>query len=159
MSDYTQLQLQWGRLKTAHEKNSFIKDNQSKFEDLGLAIDGVSSAEKAFSGNTEAVVQSFIRRARAAASLAKLTEVYKKQIDLIDQRNTIVASMAADAASRPRVSSGQAISDQTEWSSRFGRVNATGKWVYTKEGAVVFDVGAGDADGAFVFGVLAVGGC
>ena len=26
-------------------------------------------------------------------------------------------------------------------------------------GAVVFDVGAGDADGAFVFGVLAVGGC
>jgi hypothetical protein len=134
MTDYTQLQMQWGKLKTAHEKNSFIRDNQSKFESLGLAIDGVSSAERVFAQNTDAVVQSFIRRAKAAAALSKLTELYKKQMDLIDQRNTIVSSIAADAASRPRVTAGQEITDQNEWSARYGNAKS-GKWLYTEEGA------------------------
>lgn len=82
MSKYDKLKEGWKSLSTEQQKVQWIKQNQSAFEDLGLKISGLSDAENIFSGNTQNIVASFERRAKAAAYAAKLVELYKQQLDL-----------------------------------------------------------------------------
>lgn len=82
MSKYDKLKEGWKALSTEQQKVQWIKQNQSAFEDLGLKISGLSDAENIFSGNTQNIVASFERRAKAAAYAAKLVELYKQQLDL-----------------------------------------------------------------------------
>lgn len=82
MSKYDKLKEGWKALSTEQQKMQWIKQNQSAFEDLGLKISGLSDAENIFSGNTQNIVASFERRAKAAAYAAKLVELYKQQLDL-----------------------------------------------------------------------------
>ena len=82
MSKYDKLKEGWKSLSTEQQKVQWIKQNQSAFEELGLKISGLSDAENIFSGNTQNIVASFERRAKAAAYAAKLVELYKQQLDL-----------------------------------------------------------------------------
>jgi len=88
MTSYSQLKAQWKALSTTHQKKQWIEENKNKLEELGIAVNGVNSVEDSFNKNTNAVVQGFMARAKAAAYLAKLTENYKKQIELIEKINT-----------------------------------------------------------------------
>lgn len=146
MTDYTKLKAEWKTLSSAHQKNQWIKDNESKLNDLGISVSNINSVEEAFSKNTNIVVQGFIARAKAAAYLSKITDEYKKQIELIDKINIQTAKSAAEAASRPKVASGQEITDSTYRNSRYGSVGSDGKWRFSAKGADIYNSGKSDGN-------------
>lgn len=139
MTTYTKLKNQWNSLVNEHQKTAWIKENKSQLHSLGIEVNNVADAEKAFNSNTNAVVQSFIRRARAAAQMSKMTELYKKQMELIDKRSQIQTQIKADAASHGRsAKGGDEIKDETFRSSRYGSVGSDGKWRFSQQGAKLY---------------------
>ena len=139
MVTYTKLKNQWNSLVNEHQKTAWIKENKSQLHSLGIEVNNVADAEKAFNSNTNAVVQSFIRRARAAAQMSKMTELYKKQMELIDKRSQVQAQIKADAAANGRhAKGGDEIKDETFRSSRYGSVGSDGKWRFSEQGAKLY---------------------
>ena len=139
MATYTKLKNQWNSLVNEHQKTAWIKENKSQLHSLGIEVNSVADAEKAFNSNTNAVVQSFIRRARAAAQMSKMTELYKKQMELIDKRSQVQTQIKADAASHGRsAKGGDEIKDETFRSSRYGSVGRDGKWRFSEQGAKLY---------------------
>ena len=139
MTTYTKLKNQWNSLVNEHQKTAWIKENKSQLHSLGTEVNNVAEAEKAFNSNTNAVVQSFIRRARAAAQMAKMTELYKKQMELIDKRSQLQTQIKADAAANGRhAKGGDEIKDESFRSSRYGSVGRDGKWRFSEQGAKLY---------------------
>lgn len=139
MTKYDELKRQWQSLSSEHSKTDWIKKNKTALHDLGGAVDNVKSAEDFFNNNTDAVVQSFVRRAQAAARVAQLTELYRKQIELLDKKSQASAAITADAQNSGRsAKAGDIIEDQTYRSSKYGKVNAQGNWVFTEQGAKLY---------------------
>lgn len=139
MTTYVKLKNQWNSLVNEHQKTAWIKENKSQLHSLGIEVNNVADAEKAFNSNTNAVVQSFIRRARAAAQMSKMTELYKKQMELIDKRSQVQTQIKADAASHGRsAKGGDEIKDETFRSSRYGSVGSDGKWRFSEQGAKLY---------------------
>ena len=101
MSKYDKLKDGWKSLSTEQQKVQWIKDNKDAFGELGLKISGLSDAENIFSGNTQNIVASFERRAKAAAYAAKLVELYKRQLDL-KKRSEAVDKAINDATTEFR---------------------------------------------------------
>lgn len=75
---FNELKLKWNDLQTDLEKTKFIDDNKKAFEDLGLAINSVSDAERIINDTTGQVVKSFELRAKAAAYAAVAAEALKE---------------------------------------------------------------------------------
>lgn len=139
MTTYTKLKNQWNSLVNEHQKTAWIKENKSQLHSLCIEVNNVADAEKAFNSNTNAVVQSFIRRARAAAQMSKMTELYKKQMELIDKRSQVQTQIKADAASHGRsAKGGDEIKDETFRSSRYGSVGSDGKRRFSQQGAKLY---------------------
>lgn len=87
-SKYQKLQREWNRLKTAHEKNHFIKVNQNAFHDLGYAVSFVSQAEALLVKRTPKVIAAMTARAKAAAMEAQIQANWKDyytELDKIEQ--------------------------------------------------------------------------
>lgn len=148
MTSYEQLKKGWNSLKTTNEKNKWITDNKSKLEELDLSINKVADAEKAFNGNTSAVVASFIKRAKAAARLAELTDLYRKQMELLDKRSDTLTKIG-ESSSRARTGitavAGQAIPKGAgNFTSTYGNINAQGQWVFSEQGAKNWNNGVGE---------------
>lgn len=146
MSDYTKLKIEWKSLKSEHEKKQWLVDNKNKLADLGIAVDNVVDAENAFNGNTNAVVKNFIKRAKAAARLAELTDLYRKQMELLDKRETTLEGVNSSTMKQrtgKTAQEGQAI-PSGYYDSRYGKVDQSGTWRFTKEGAAMWNNGAGE---------------
>lgn len=148
MTSYEQLKKGWNSLKTNNEKNKWITDNKSKLEELDLSINKVADAEKVFNGNTSAVVASFIKRAKAAARLAELTDLYRKQMELLDKRSdtlTKIGESSARARTGITAVAGQAIPKGAgNFTSTYGNINAQGQWVFSEQGAKNWNNGVGE---------------
>lgn len=139
MTKYDELKRQWSELKNEHQKIDWIKNNQTALQNLGGAINDVKSAENFFNDNTDAVVQSFVRRAQAAARVAQLTELYRKQIELLDKKERTQQAITEDAArSGRRAQAGEEIKDSSYWNSRYGSVDREGKWRFSEQGAKLY---------------------
>ena len=139
MTRYAKLQTQWQSLTSEQQKVEWIKKNKTELDNLNLAVNNVADAEKVFNNNTDAVVQSFVRRARAAARVAQLTELYRKQIELLDKKESTSAAISADAARSGRnAKAGDEIKDASFRNSRYGSVNSAGKWVFSEAGASLY---------------------
>ena len=146
MSDYTKMKNEWKSLKSEHEKNQWLVDNKNKLVDLGIAVDNVVDAENAFNGNTNSVVENFIKRARAAARLAELTDLYREQMELLDKRETTLEGVNSSTMKQrtgKTAQEGQAI-PSGYYNSRYGKVDQSGTWRFTKEGAAMWNNGAGE---------------
>lgn len=78
---YIRLQEEWKNLRSEGEKLQWIKDNQSEFENLGIQINTVEDAENALISNSAAVMESFMKRAKAAAMAAQATEIYRQALE------------------------------------------------------------------------------
>lgn len=89
------LQLQWKNLRTETEKTRWIKNNQSEFSKLGIAINSVADAENAFIKNTGAVIESIRLRAIAAAAEQLAAEEYKKAMQEGASRGALEAEYQA----------------------------------------------------------------
>ena len=139
MGKYEKLKEGWKSLTTEQEKIAWIKNNKAAFDDLRLGINSVSDAEALFAGNTDAVVEAFTRRAKAAARMAQLTELYRKQIELADEYARTSIAIQDDANKHGRhAKAGDEITDASYHSSRYGKVNKAGKWEFTEEGAKLY---------------------
>lgn len=139
MGKYEKLKEGWKSLTTEQEKIAWIKNNKAAFDDLRLGINSVSDAEALFAGNTDAVVEAFTRRAKAAARMAQLTELYRKQIELADEYARTSIAIQDDANKHGRhAKAGDEITDASYRSSRYGKVNKAGKWEFTEEGAKLY---------------------
>ena len=132
MTKYKELQAAWKNLTDKQSKIAWVKNNQNAFADLGIRVRTVSDAEHAFSKNTQAVVNSFLRRAKAAARLAQLTEEYRTQISLADKIQT--ANDAANA--RHHVNTGDVVPGGSHTiQGGYEEVGNDGNWHYTDKGA------------------------
>lgn len=78
---YIKLQEEWKNLRTEGEKLQWIKDNKDKFEELGVQIDNVNDAENFLQTQTQAVMQSFIQRAKGIAIAQQAAEIYKQALE------------------------------------------------------------------------------
>lgn len=95
LSTLYRLQLQWKNLRTEAEKTKWIKNNQSEFSKLGIAINDVADAENVFVKNTAAVIESMRLRAIAAAGEQLATEEYKKAMQEGASRGALEADYKA----------------------------------------------------------------
>ena len=75
------LQSTWKSLKTEAEKTQWIKDNQDAFRDLGLNINDVNDAEKAFVKYSSNIIKAMALRAEAAKLQAQLVKEYEKALE------------------------------------------------------------------------------
>ncbi len=140
MGQFEGLKQQWKSLSTTAEKMAWIKAHQSAFDDLRISVSDVTDAESIFNGNTDAVVEAFTRRAKAAARMAQLTELYRKQIALSDEYAATSTAIQDDANKQGRhAKAGDEIKDGTYRNKRYGQVNQrTGKWEFSKQGAQLY---------------------
>lgn len=140
MGQFEDLKQQWKSLSTTAEKTAWIKAHQSAFDDLRISVSDVSDAESIFNGNTDAVVEAFTRRAKAAARMAQLTELYRKQIALSDEYAATSTAIQDDANKQGRrAKAGDEIKDSTYRNKRYGQVNQrTGKWEFSEQGAQLY---------------------
>ena len=151
MGKYSQLQAAWKALSTAHAKAQWIKDNKKELAELGINVDNVKDAESVFVGNTNAVVEAFKARAKAAARLSQLTEEYRIQMDLADQIDTANENYRQANT----VQAGERVRKEGEFypaghSSEKGLeyVNNGGAWVYTDKGAALHNSRIGEDNSA-----------
>lgn len=148
MTSFDQLKKGWNSLKTTNEKNKWITDNKNKLDELKLSVNNVADAEKVFNSNTSAVVASFIKRAKAAARLAELTDLYRKQMELLDKRSetlTKIGQSSARARTGITAVAGQAIPKGSgNFTSTYGKINAQGQWVFSEQGAKNWNNGVGE---------------
>lgn len=82
LTKYQELQTKWKSLKTAHEKNQFLKANKDAFQQLGVSIDSVGQAESFFGKNTKSVQDAMYARAEAAAAAALAEQEMQKALEL-----------------------------------------------------------------------------
>lgn len=78
VSKYEQLRQEYTKLRTEADKTKWLKDNASAYGELGLAIDGVTSADRIFIGDTPKVIEALELRAKAAALQSLQTKAYEE---------------------------------------------------------------------------------
>ena len=126
ISTYKTLQAEYKNCKTAHEQRQWIKESQTKFKELGIAVTSVNDAENIFVKNTSVMMTAFKKRAEAAAWQSKIDEEYAKRIErqmqLEDQRDKIQAGSKVPGYSHT-----------TQGGNEY--VDRSGNWVYTEQGA------------------------
>ena len=137
MTKYSDLRREWNNLANDHERTKWIKDNQNAFNELGLKVNNVTDAESVFRNNTQNVVDSFKRRAEAAALAAQMTEYYRQQMDLeqkfTDRYNQRKVKEGDKAYNTPGVMS--ADKSGGTWGGGKYVLNKDGSFTYTAKGA------------------------
>ena len=78
VSKYERLRQEYTKLRTEADKTKWLKDNASAYGELGLAIDGVTSADRIFIGDTPKVIEALELRAKAAALQSLRTKAYEE---------------------------------------------------------------------------------
>lgn len=128
LSTLYRLQLQWKNLRTEAEKTKWIKNNQSEFSKLGIAINSVAEAENVFIKNTAAVIESMRLRAIAVAGEQLATEEYKKAMQEGASRGALEADYKAHERSVRGQVRAQYLQGQQIGSNVWGR-DASGRLV------------------------------
>ena len=155
MSKFTGLQAAWKNLSTNMEKVKWIKEHQSELQELKVKVDNVKDAEELFNGNTNAVVEGFKARAKAAALAAKATALYAKQIEIEQQYIEAYNSKAKRAGDKYE---GTSIDSDSPGSKKYSNSHyeANGgtiethdsgvTWTYTVKGAEEYNRKLTEAD-------------
>lgn len=91
-SKYETLRTEWRALKNDHERNTWIKKNQSAFGELGMSVENVNDAYNYFVKNSSRVVEAL----KAIAEADAYKDLYKESIKKREQasRNGTVANGA-----------------------------------------------------------------
>lgn len=91
VSRYERLRQEYVKLKTEADKQEWIKKNASEMDSLGLAVDGVTSADTVFIKNTANVVKALELRAKAMALQELQTKAYEEYYKKIIDADSTVA--------------------------------------------------------------------
>lgn len=93
LAEYKRLQEEYKSLNgNTQKQNKFVKDSQSEFQKLGVAVNDVTDAENLFIKNETAFINSLQHRAMAAAAMAQMETEYKKVIDRMVEMEDYVTS-------------------------------------------------------------------
>lgn len=76
VEEYEMMRQKWATLSDEHSKAQWLNENKKKFQQLGMAVNDVKTAEDVFVNNTQAVCNALIARAKAEA----YGELYKEQL-------------------------------------------------------------------------------
>ena len=88
VSKYKELQDQYKKLSSEHEKQEWIKKNADGFNELSLKVNSVNDADDVLIRKTDAVVESLTLRAEAMALQEMKKDAYSKYFDkLLADRN------------------------------------------------------------------------
>lgn len=154
MGKYQQLRHEWNSLSTDHQRNQWIKANQSAFNELGIEVNNVTSAEATFNANTSAVVEAFRKRAEAAAYAQLMTEAYRKQIELEQQARTEFEKKGVKAGDKYNGSftadrgSGSSFNNYTANGGTIETRDGGATWFYTAKGAEAYNKALWENDAA-----------
>lgn len=86
INKYAQLKRAWERLgDSMSKKNDFIKQNKTEFENLGFAVENVDQAERLLVKNSESVIKALVAKAKAAALVGQMENVYAEEIKAVDK--------------------------------------------------------------------------
>lgn len=107
MASYQRMRSEYNQLGDNLEKRKkFIVENKDAFQNLGFSIKGVSDAERLFNGQTNAVVESIMARAKATAAASIAQDNYKNmfermgQLELHKRNSKTMEQMAREAAAK-----------------------------------------------------------
>jgi len=128
ISTYTLLKESYGKLRTQQEKLTWINNNKTAFEKLGLKVNNLTDAENTFVRNTGAVVEALKKRAIAAAKQAQLTDLSAKLLEAQTKADALYQSKQVKVGDKSKNTS-----HTTEGGKEF--VDNKGNWVYTTKGA------------------------
>lgn len=153
MTTFTKLKGEWENITSIAERTNWIKQHKSELENLGIEAKNVNSVEEAFTKNTEAVVEGFKKRARAAAYQAMLEKAYTKQIELEEKYQEQLNKHGKSAGDKVRNYSYN--TNDINWDSnnfKHGRskngnyetFDGGVTWTYTVKGAKEFNVALKD---------------
>lgn len=123
---YRKLQEEWSRLRTDMEKNTWITNNKTAFDQLGLSVSTIAEAERVLVQNTAQVVKAFKLRAEAAAYGSLANDTYVKFI----KKSEELRSRA--------VQTGDFVQGTVSYNASDGLYDydrGTGRYRYTTEGA------------------------
>lgn len=81
VAEFKTFQRQYSSLNTDDEKKRWIEENASAFNQMGLEINSVNSADKVFITQSDAVIAALKARAKAEALMDKYKEAVKKGED------------------------------------------------------------------------------
>jgi hypothetical protein len=125
LSAYQRLKEEWKNLSTIQERNDWIKDNQTAFDNLGISVKNITDAEDAFVKNTAKMVKSFQLRAEAAAYGEMANEAYADYVKMKENLRT------------KTVSAGQEARGVTSYRADEGlyTLGNNGRYYYTEKGA------------------------
>ena len=111
---FFKLQTEWKNLKTVAEKNKWIKNNKTEFENLGISINNINTAQKAFVENSDAVCNAMLDQAIAAKMADQAAEDYLKlekarqklqakqaKYKKVDEKDTKVYTVSPDVKNIP----------------------------------------------------------
>ena len=121
---------EWKELKSEAEKTAWIEANQSAFEQMGLSIRDVASAERAFVEYTPAVIEALKSRARAEAARELARDKYKE------------AFLKREKA-RQEQSKGVSLTDRIAGSMAQVSTTGTGNFSANQQGATPEDIAKG----------------
>lgn len=138
---YQRLRDEYNNLKSAAEKQEWIKNNASEFDSLSLSVNNLTDADNVFIKNTKSVVKALELRAKALALQELQMKAYEQYYQRIlaadqsvagggfytkvgniikqgtqDQKDLVAAMKAAGAVS----ASGDAYNKDNEWSTMSG---------------------------------------
>lgn len=125
ITKYTILQTQYRKLNTEAAKTKWIKEHKSEMDELALSVNNVTDAENAFNKNTDAIIEGFVKRAKAAAITREMEDLYQKSI-----RTRLEAEQRAEKIRNSgQFKAGQKV--QGDDISRYGLVNGVDYTQYT----------------------------
>jgi len=138
---YQRLRDEYNNLKSAAEKQEWIKNNASEFDSLSLSVNNLTDADNVFIKNTKSVVKALELRAKALALQELQMKAYEQYYQRIiaadqsvagggfytkvgniikqgtqDQKDLVAAMKAAGAVS----ASGDAYNKDNEWYTKSG---------------------------------------
>lgn len=127
LSKYSMLQIQWGKLRNEHEKAQWIQKNATEFQNLGLKVRDLKSAEDAFVNNSSSVVEALKKRAKAMANQNRLTQLY----ELLMQEEVKATERYSSEAKKI---GDKYLGDINERNRHMFNMANDGSWVYNAKG-------------------------
>jgi hypothetical protein len=89
---FTMLKTQYEQLKSAAEKQKWIKDNTTAFNELGISVNNINDADNVFIKNSDKVIRAMQLRAQAAAIQTvyqeQYAEAYKKSLKISEGKQS-----------------------------------------------------------------------
>lgn len=141
MSGYSKLKAQWSSLANDSQRKKFIEEHKSELKSLGLEINNVADAEAVFNGDTSKIVESFRKRAQAAAIAAKMTALYSQEMQIVDRMNDLKLTGPRAGDKAYGIQGFLKMDEKTKYSGRptynEGRyyMGSDGSYLYTQKGA------------------------